>query len=92
MLESKPNSESLTVKEKPPATKGKPAVKPKQRPQPTEPEITPTVSSEPAPIKRLPGGVQMPNVNMNELANALGKKKPKVNIVIMPRCACASEV
>ncbi len=80
VLESKPNSESLTVKEKPPATKGKPAVKPKQRPQPTEPENTSTVAPEPTPMKRLPGGVQMPNVNMDELANAFGKKKPKVNI------------
>lgn len=72
--------EPPTVKEKPPAKKEKPSVK-RKRVQPSEQENTPVMSNpDPAPsVKRIPGGVQMPNVNMNELANILEKKKPKVS-------------
>lgn len=70
------SNEPPVVKEKPPATKEKP-----KRVQTPDSESTlVATNSEPAPsVKRIPGSVQMPNVNMSELANALGKKKPKVS-------------
>ena len=79
MLESNPSSDSPpAVKEKPsPAVREKPAVKPKQRPQPGEPDSTPAPTEQP-PAKKVPIGVAMPNVNMDELTSALGRKKPKV--------------
>ena len=79
VLESNPPSDQPpAVKEKPsPAVREKPAVKPKHRPQPSEPDSTPA-PAEQVPAKKVPIGVAMPNMNMDELTSALGRKKPKV--------------
>ena len=59
--------EATPHKEPPPVIKEKP-----KRPQPAE-----QGQAEEPPSKKLPGGVQMPSVNLEELTSAL-KKKPKV--------------